>query len=88
MCKNLLNFTVEGVAVNFRQVGNELSDQDVLRQCIRRIESVVWDHHLAGTERHPHLALIPGGANENDLVYIIPGCSVPVVLREEGKGLL
>jgi hypothetical protein len=37
---------------------------------------------LVQTERHKILSLTPEATKKRDLICILPGCSVPVVLRE------
>lgn len=78
--------SVEYSAVSLVQAGDRLQDTTILKKYIRRIQSVIWGRRLAQTKNHGFLALTPREAREKDIICIIPGCSVPVVLRRRENG--
>jgi hypothetical protein len=50
------------------------------RDVLERIQSVIWNRHLMRT-KDGRLGLVPDGAEKNDKICILYGCSVPVLLR-------
>jgi hypothetical protein len=50
---------------------------------LRRVQSVIWNRRFAVTDRPGGFALLPASAKEDDLIFVLYGCSVPVVLRRE-----
>ena len=50
---------------------------------LRRVQAVTWNRRLICTEGNS-LGLAPPETREDDIVCVIFGCSVPVILRENG----
>lgn len=50
---------------------------------LRRVQAVTWNRRLAVTDEN-YIGLVPPEAEEGDKICILFGCSVPVVLRENG----
>lgn len=48
---------------------------------LQRVQSVTWNRRLALT-RHRSAGIVPVNIKQGDSVYIIFGCSVPVILRK------
>ncbi|KAJ9665469.1 hypothetical protein H2201_004351 [Coniosporium apollinis] len=61
---------------------HDRSTNTLQRVFIRRVQSVVWGRRLTVTSKHKLLALVPHATKRGDLICILPGCSVPVVLRK------
>jgi hypothetical protein len=72
-----------------RPVGGDLNTQHlvdhrsstIVQQYLKRVQNVVWKRRLIVTAKQSFLGLAPPEAKENDLIFILFGCSVPVVLR-------
>jgi hypothetical protein len=58
------------------------STNEVLKEFINRVLSVIWCRKLALTSKFKRLALLPYETQHNDVICILYGCSVPVVLRK------
>lgn len=52
------------------------------KSAIGRFEQASWSRRISVT-RNGYLCLVPWYAQQNDFVAILPGCSFPVVLRQE-----
>lgn len=58
----------------------------------RRVQAVVWNRKLIRAvlgkeyDMEPCLGLVPAETRANDLIYIVNGCSVPLVLRRRPAG--
>lgn len=50
----------------------------------RRVQSVIWNRAMIRTESGK-LGLVSNRVKEGDLVCVLYGCSVPVILRYEGR---
>ncbi|KAF2260254.1 HET-domain-containing protein [Lojkania enalia] len=86
-CKYALHhFNDEVDAVDTMRVSDGLDDPTLLKRYMQRLQSVIWGRRLARTKEHRFLALIPQMALEEDVICIIPGVSVPVVLRQRTVG--
>jgi hypothetical protein len=59
-----------------------LTTNDVLKEFIDRVLSVIWGRKLARTAKQKRLALLPEATQRGDVIAILYGCSVPVVLRK------
>lgn len=46
-----------------------------------RVQTVIWGRRLIKTEEYGFVGLAPGETQEEDVVAILYGCSVPVILR-------
>ncbi|KAI0868314.1 hypothetical protein GGS24DRAFT_513559 [Hypoxylon argillaceum] len=63
------------------------ADNTTYHEVFRRVEAVVWNRKLIratltrDSEMQP-LGLVPAETRESDWIYIVRGCSVPLVLRE------
>lgn len=63
------------------------ADNTAYHEVFRRVEAVVWNRKLIratptrDSEMQP-LGLVPAETRESDWIYIVRGCSVPLVLRE------
>lgn len=68
-------------AINL-EVQRNLTTNDVLKEFINRVLSVIWGRTLARTTKHKRLALLPKETQSEDVICILYGCSVPVVLRK------
>ena len=60
------------------------TQNSVISQFCRRVQAVIWNRSLIMT-RNASLGLVNRNARTGDLICIIPGCSVPVVLRRSAK---
>lgn len=67
--------------INLEKV-RDRSTNDVLKEFITRVLSVIWKRKLARTWNLKRLALLPYGTEKGDIICILNGCSVPVVLRK------
>jgi hypothetical protein len=62
----------------------------VMREFIDRVQAVVWQRRFFRTSgtgrrgRKPLFGLAPQSAKEGDVICILLGCTVPVVLRQQG----
>lgn len=70
-------------ALNIKELLSE-SPPLIVSQFLERVQSVVWMKRLIRTERENLLGLVPDETEKKDLVCILFGCSVPVILRQEG----
>lgn len=61
---------------------HDRSTNTLQRAFIKRAQSMVWGRRLTVTGNHKLLALVPHATKPKDLICILPGCSVPVVLRK------
>ncbi|KAI1169848.1 heterokaryon incompatibility protein-domain-containing protein [Nemania sp. FL0916] len=65
------------------------TDNTAYYEVFRRIQAVVWNRKLirAALDRaygmEPCLGLVPADTQQSDSIYIVRGCSVPLVLREK-----
>lgn len=71
-------------------VGDDVFRTDVPDTCprlvkefLRRAQSVVWQRSLIVTEDQELLGLVPYETKTTDLICILFGCSVPVILRRD-----
>ncbi|OCL02264.1 HET-domain-containing protein [Glonium stellatum] len=55
----------------------------ILTEFVERVRCVVWNRRLIRSKRLRMLGLVPDSAENTDLIFIIHGCSVPVVLRKK-----
>lgn len=53
---------------------------------LRRVQSVVWNRKFLVSETEDLIGLAPMAAQVGDSICILYGCSVPVVLRQQGEG--
>jgi hypothetical protein len=91
-CRECLNHTNTNGDLN-TNVFKDLALDDTPRTMnlfLERVRGVVWCRKFFltnGSEKEDrgHYGLAPSGAQENDVVCIFFGCSVPVVLRESKK---
>ncbi|KAF2118500.1 heterokaryon incompatibility protein-domain-containing protein [Lophiotrema nucula] len=74
-------------AINLESLRKD-STNELLRDFIDRVSSVVWGRRLARTEKHRRLSLLPRAAEPGDVICILYGCSVPVVLRKTTRQTL
>ncbi|XDG07703.1 hypothetical protein ABKA04_007318 [Annulohypoxylon sp. FPYF3050] len=79
--------------INTNEILHE-KDNSAYYEVFRRVQAVVWNRKLIcaklakndntlvdGKEEMP-LGLVPAGTIRGDLIYIVDGCSVPLVLRK------
>ena len=69
------------------QRGNQIitqADDEWTAPYLKRVQSVVWERSLILTQSQLIPGLAPSKAQEEDLVCILNGCSVPVILRKTG----
>ncbi|KAI0384304.1 heterokaryon incompatibility protein-domain-containing protein [Hypomontagnella monticulosa] len=65
-------------------------DNSAYHEVFRRVQAVVWNRKLIRAKLLDKygpgepLGLVPAGTREDDLIYIVDGCSVPLVLRRKG----
>jgi hypothetical protein len=64
------------------------STNDVLKEFITRVLSVIWGRKLARTSKLDRLALLPFETEKGHVICILNGCSVPVVLKKTGEKML
>ena len=65
---------------------------DLIRRCqgssllltfLRRVQAVIWNCTMFVTERSGSLGMGPLSTQPGDLIYVLFGCSVPIVLRKQ-----
>ena len=66
-----------GLNISQQLAGSAALVQDFLF----RVQTVIWGRRLIKTEEHGFVGLAPGETQEEDVVAILYGCSVPVILR-------
>jgi len=80
------------VALNLKELLNDMSCPSVVVPFLRRVQEVTWGRRLVRTRSDESeesngtgslLALVPTHTKEGDLICILHGCSVPVVLRKK-----
>ncbi|OCK93362.1 uncharacterized protein K441DRAFT_723434 [Cenococcum geophilum 1.58] len=55
----------------------------ILTEFVERVRCVVWNRRLIRSKGLRALGLVPDSTEDKDLIFIIHGCSVPVVLRKK-----
>jgi Heterokaryon incompatibility protein (HET) len=75
------NERVEGGDVETGQIVDR-NNISLLETFLRRVQSVVWNRRLTFTKKQKLKGLTPEDTRKGDLICILPGCSVPVVLRK------
>ncbi|KAG4427563.1 hypothetical protein IFR05_016954 [Cadophora sp. M221] len=49
---------------------------------LERVQSIIWNRKLIVSQKSNLIGLAPPAAQENDIICVLHGCSVPVILRE------
>jgi hypothetical protein len=84
-CKEALSATLEqGIPLDTKEMINH-GQCTIIAEFLRRVQAVIWNRKMMYTKYGDHLGLIPEHAQEGDLVCVFYGCSVPVLLRKQGK---
>ncbi|KAI1106096.1 HET-domain-containing protein [Jackrogersella minutella] len=79
LIRHALNQGVRGDSLNTKEIID--SNNRVIGDVLRRVQSVIWNRRLMRTERERSLGLAPEATRPGDLICVLYGCSVPVVLR-------
>ncbi|PVH82006.1 hypothetical protein DL98DRAFT_489244 [Cadophora sp. DSE1049] len=58
------------------------ADSTLVVDFLQRVQSVIWNRKFLVSRNNKWIGLAPMAAQENDIICILHGCSVPVVLRE------
>ena len=84
-CKEALSATVEQRMPLDTKLMINHGQCTIIAEFLRRVQAVIWNRRMMYTKYGDYLGLIPEHAQEDDLVCIFYGCSVPVLLRKQGK---
>ena len=88
-CKYIFNKRSKKANVNTSNILTHGQCPSIVTEFLTRVQCVIWGRRLALTSgrkgSQPLLSLVPDEAQEDDIICILHGCSVPVVLRRERK---
>lgn len=56
-------------------------DSSLVIEFLQRVREVIWNRRLLISDTHGWIGLAPIAARVEDAICILPGCSVPVILR-------
>ena len=69
--------------INTKALIKACTDSTLVVNFLHRVQSVIWNRKLFVSKDNKWLGLAPMAAQENDIICILYGCSVPVVLRKQ-----
>ena len=79
-----------------RTVNGDINTKALIKACeadstlvvdfLQRVQSVIWNRKFLVSRDNKWIGLAPMAAQEDDVICILYGCSVPVVLREQKAG--
>ncbi|KAH7386360.1 heterokaryon incompatibility protein-domain-containing protein [Cadophora sp. MPI-SDFR-AT-0126] len=69
--------------INTKALIKACADSTLVVDFLQRVQSVIWNRKLLVSKDNKWIGLAPMAAQENDIICILYGCSVPVVLRKQ-----
>ena len=83
-CRETFDQRVEDADVDTKQIRDQVQNSH-LKNFAERLGAVIWNRRLTKTRNYHLTGLTPYETHTGDLIAILPGCSVPVVLRPTSR---